>query len=206
MLQFAAPEPLYRRENYTPPSDGVSPIDLVDAFLRSSAPLLAISGPSGSGKTFLGRIALQKLTVDRDEPRGVLADALHLCEEPVLLMDLIESARETGLRVLLAGEGEPRGWARGLRDLETRLAAAPRITLAAPDEAQLRAVLRRSFLDRQLRVSEAVIDFAAERLPPTYEAIKGFVDAAIDELAVTAQPINLALARRLAVRFVERAP
>lgn len=202
-LQFAAPEPHYRRENFTPPAEGVSPLDLLDAFLRSPAPLLAISGPSGSGKTFLGRIALQRLTGDREEPSGVFADALHLCEEPALLLDLIESARESGLRVLLAGEGEPREWARGLRDLETRLAAAPRITLAAPDEAQLRAVLRRSFLDRQLRVPEAVINFAAERLPPTYEAIRAFVEAATEELAVTAQPINLALARRLAARLVE---
>lgn len=203
-LQFDAPEPIYRRENFVPPAEGVSPLTLLDAFLASSSPALAITGPAGAGKTFLGRIALQVLSRGQTEPTAVFADALHLCDDPSLLMELIENARQTGLRVMLAGEGDPRGWARGLRDLETRLGAAPRITLTDPDDWQLRAALRRSFLDRQLRVPDAVIDYAAERLAPTYGAVRAFVGAALDELAAHASPINLALARKVVSRLPDR--
>ena len=215
-LQFEAPEPLYRRENFVPPALGVSPLALLDAFLASGSSTLAISGPAGSGKTFLGRIALQALAPEAGgspgegarapggDSRGVFADRLHLGDDPALLLELMESARQPGLRVILAGEGEPRAWAHGLRDLETRLGAALRISLAEPDDGQLRAVLLRSFLDRQLRVPAAVLDFAAVRLAPTYGAVRDFVDAAFEELAATGQPINLALARRVLSRLSER--
>lgn len=187
-----------------PPLDGVSPLDLLDAFLASRAPALAITGVSGAGKTFLGRIALQCLDfggVGAAEPLGVFADNLHLCDEPRQLLEMIESAAQSGLRTILAGEGDPRDWAQGLRDLETRLNAAPRITLGDPDESQLRAVLRRSFLDRQLRVPDSVIDFAAVRVPPTFAGIRVFVDSALNELSESAQPINLALARKIISRL-----
>lgn len=200
-LQFAAPEPLYRRENFVPPAEGQSPLDLLDGFLSSEAPSLVITGPAGSGKTFLGRIGLQSLTRAGQAPNGVLADGLHRCDDPKLLLELVESSKQSGLRVLLAGEGEPRSWAGGLRDLETRLGAAPRITLAEPDDWQLRAVLIRSFLDRQLRVPEVVIDFASIRLKPTFGAVKAFVDAACEEMAAAAQPVNLALARKVVARL-----
>ena len=192
---FETPAPAGVRAHFVIPAEGASPLALLDASIAGDMPAFAIVGPAGSGKTLLGRIALASLADTGRE--ALFADNLDRCNEPQLLLDLMEECRTAGTRLVLSGRGEPRDWARGLRDLETRLAAAPRIGLREPDETQALAVLARALSDRQLRVPEPVQRFAQSRLPPRYADLHAFVEALEQEIARTLAPASIVLARKV---------
>lgn len=187
----------------------------MEAWVGSSEPLLAICGPEGSGKTHLARILadmtgaryLRLGAANADSLLLSAADAViddaDLAASPKSLLAAIEAAMAAGRRVILAGRGEPGAWARGLKDLETRLNAATRIALAEPDEALLRAVMAKLFNDRQLRASEQIADYAAHRIEKTFVAARRFV-AALDAASIEkGQPIGLKLAREIIANLSE---
>lgn len=187
----------------------------MEAWVGSSEPFLAICGPEGSGKTHLAHIladgiGAHYLRLSADDADTLLlcsADAViddaDLAASPKLLLAAMEAAAGAGRRVVLAGRGEPHDWAKGLKDLETRLNAAPRITLAEPDEALLRAVMAKLFSDRQLRASEQIADYAAHRIEKTFAAAQRFV-AALDAASIEkGQPIGLKLAREIIANLSE---
>ena len=66
------------------------------------------------------------------------------------LFHLLNLAREDEAFVLLTARTSPAGWPLSIRDLASRLQALPVVTLTAPDDALLRAVLVKLFADRQL--------------------------------------------------------
>ena len=175
----------------------------LDAWKKHGEGVLLICGPKGSGKSHLLRI-IETETAGGSPATHCRDDVSHDFA-PAELLIAIESAREKGERLVLAGAGDPAEWAGGLRDLETRLGAAPRITLVDPDEALLKAVLTKQFRDRQLRASEAIIDYAAPRLPKTFAAVRAFA-AALDALSIEkGEAIGLKLAREVVNNLSEEA-
>lgn len=164
-----------------------------DAWMLSEEPLLVICGPKGAGKTHLAQILVAALR-ERAAAAGFIDDA-DRAPSPEFI--LAAAACGGGKRLVLAGRGAPPDWARGLKDLETRLGAAPRVTLREPDEALLRAVIVKMLNDRQLRASDALAGYAAPRLPKTFAAAEAFV-AALDAAAIEhARPAGLKLAREI---------
>ncbi len=164
----------------------------------STEPLLVIAGPAASGKTHL----LHILAEDSDSEIAAV-DGISAGGDPLRLLSIIEHARETGARLALAGRGNPREWAHGLRDLETRLAAAARIDLVEPDEALLQAVILKLLGDRQLRAGPGLAAYATARLPKTFAAASAFV-AAIDAASIANKaPIGLPLARSVIANLSE---
>ena len=99
-------------------------------------------------------------------------------DDPHAFLAAFESGAGEGRRFLLVGEGHPSSWSLGLKDLRTRLEAAPRASLTDPDEALIRAVIAKGFRDRQVTVSASVIEYAAPRLPLTFAAARAFVELA----------------------------
>ena len=89
---------------------------------------------------------------------------------------------------------DPAGWPIGLPDLASRLRALPVVTLAAPDDAMLRAVLVKLFADRQLAVDDGLISFLVVRIERSFAAARSVV-AALDREALRRQrPVTRALA------------
>ena len=83
-----------------------------------------------------------------------------------------------------------------LPDLRSRLRALPVVTIAAPDETLLKAVLVKHFADRQLRVMPAAIGYLVPRMERSF-AMAAALTAHLDELALaTGRPIGIPLARR----------
>lgn len=194
-----ATPPRLTREAFVVSASNESALKALDAWKKTSEYLLVICGPKGSGKTHLAGILardLDDLSIIDNIPDG---------KSPADIFRLIETAREEGGRIVVTGRGEPKEWAAGLKDLETRLNAAVRITLVEPDEALLRAVIVKVFNDRQLRAPEAIADYAAPRLPKTFAAAQAFV-AALDALSIEkSQPIGLKLAREAVANLSEEA-
>ncbi|MEE2692679.1 MAG: hypothetical protein VX640_14180 [Pseudomonadota bacterium] len=207
-LDFATQPPRYGRETFLAGPSNRSALAVIDAFAGSPEPALAITGPAASGKTHLAHILAAAAGVSvRDgfsvadspvrEGAFIVLDNIDARAAPPDLLVFIETCRERGAKIALAGQGEPRSWAKGLIDLETRLAAMVRADLKEPDEELLRAVLLKGFEDKRLRVPAAVIDYAAPRMPRTFAAARAFIELSERELLETAGNISIPLARKV---------
>lgn len=191
--------PRLTRDAFVVSASNENALRALDAWIASEDYLLVICGPKGSGKSHLAEI------LGRDCGDVLIIDNIQDGKSPEDILRLVEKARETGGRVALVGRGEPKEWAADLKDLETRLNAAARITLVEPDEALLRAVIVKVFKDRQLRAPGAIAGYAASRLPKTFAAAQAFV-AALDALSIEkGQPIGLKLARQAVANLSEDA-
>jgi chromosomal replication initiation ATPase DnaA len=92
-------------------------------------------------------------------------------------------------------------WTLRLPDLASRLRAAPAVAIGPPDDALLGAVLLKLFADRQLVVSEAVIEYLVRHMERSFGAAQAIVGG-LDAASLRQQrPITVALARALLERI-----
>ena len=160
------------------------------AWLGSDEPAWIICGPKGAGKTHLAHVIAEQAAEQGADAAafigetafstGDLPASLLIVESlppgsPHAFLEAYETAVAKGARMAFIGRGHPSSWAMGLKDLRTRLEAMPRAVLNEPDEALIRAVIAKSFADRQLRVPERIVDYAVARLPRTFAAAHAFV-------------------------------
>jgi chromosomal replication initiation ATPase DnaA len=114
----------------------------------------------------IARLSVSALAIDdadhTDAGLGLLA-VLNLC-------------RDRGAPVLLAGQAEPAGWFNTPPDLRSRLAAMPVARIEAPDDATLAARLREECALRHLILPEESINYLAQRMEPSWEAVTRVAD------------------------------
>ncbi|MEL6370062.1 MAG: hypothetical protein AAFY84_15200 [Pseudomonadota bacterium] len=196
---------------------------LLDAWARSSEQLLVICGAASAGKTHLASILAHERPAQwlatittaalgrepayagsaedtgHDEAHDLLTilDPVAEATPPRTLLEFVERLREGRRPLVLVGRGTPIEWAQGLRDLETRLEAAPRIDVSPPDEELLRGVIAKRFKDRQLDVDRKLIEYVAPRLKRTLAAANDFVEAADAAALASKSPISVPLARKV---------
>lgn len=199
----------YTRTNYLVTEANAAAFQTAMAWRVSGDPALVICGDEGAGKTHLAHVLADAAGGRFSAPQSaraaarsekdvvLLIDEVDRIEDPKILLELVEDLRALGARAVFIGAGAPRDWARGLKDLETRLEAMARAALAEPDETLMRAVLSKAFRDRQLAVEGAVIDFALPRLKRTFAAVRAFVNAA-DRMALEEKrPVSITQARKV---------
>ena len=183
-LDLPAPPPRYDRAMFVRAEANDSAWRTGEAWLASGEPALAVCGPSGAGKTHFVHALLEShearvIEADRFASLPASAGLTFIdampATDPYEFLTAFESGIAASGRFVLAGEGRPSDWAMGLKDLRTRLEAAPRAVLCEPDEALIRAVIAKGFRDRQIAVSQTVIDYAAPRMPRTFAAARLFV-------------------------------
>lgn len=142
--------------------------------------VLVLTGPPGSGKSHLAAIFAERsgaLTVPvaavtaAAVPDLAQADALVIEDadraegrDEAALFHLLNLARERALSVVVTASRPVDAWGLSVADLRSRLRLAPGIGVAPPDEALLKVVLVKLFLDRQLVVDTSVVDALALRL------------------------------------------
>lgn len=174
----------------------------IDRWPDWPGPALAIHGPPGCGKTHLAHVfrarSAAKLiapeALGRTEPNGLLGetrvcmldDAGRVAGGSVgerALLHLYNVVAERQGHLLLAARKPPGRWPVGLPDLRSRLAAVPAVSVGAPDDALIGALLVKLFADRQLRVGQDVVAFLLTRMERSFDAARRMV-AAIDETAL----------------------
>jgi chromosomal replication initiation ATPase DnaA len=175
-----------------------------------SAPALVLHGPPGCGKSHLARIwairtaarwleaaALTAATPGPDDGRSCVLDDAGPGVDEEALLSLYNRLHERRGHLLITARLPAAAWTMRLPDLASRLRAAPAVAIGPPDDALLGAVLLKLFADRQLVVSEAVIEYLVRHMERSFAAAR-LVVAGLDAASLQQQrPITVALARAL---------
>jgi chromosomal replication initiation ATPase DnaA len=210
-LAFALdPRENFSREDFMVGPGNATALELVESWPHWPARTLALIGPEGSGKSHLAAIwaaaagasCLASRALDEAAVPAALSSGALVIEraggdddiDERALFHLLNLAQEQRAFLLITARTTPAGWPIGLPDLASRLRALPVVTLAAPDDAMLRAVLVKLFADRQLAVDDGLISFLMVRIERSFAAARSVV-AALDREALRRQrPVTRALA------------
>jgi len=171
---------------------------LVEAWPNWPESWLRLVGPEGAGKTHLAAIwakIAHAWTVSVAEvtqegvPHLISGGALvvedcdqGLRDEPALF-HLMNAMKAKGGFLLLTARSAPDFWGLRVPDLLSRLRLAPQATIAPPDDALLRAVLVKLFIDRQLIIDAGIIEMLALRMERSFAAARALVDT-LDRLSL----------------------
>ncbi|MDR3534589.1 MAG: chromosomal replication initiator DnaA [Rhodopila sp.] len=167
------------------------------AWLDSDWPdrRLALWGPAGCGKSHLLHIWANRVGATllagqtlRDleslpETGALALDDADTVADETLLLHLLNTARDRGLRVLLSGRSPPSRWPVRLPDLSSRLRAITAVEIGPPNDELLEALLMRLLADRQLTVAQPVQDWLRLRLPRSPAAFREAV-ARLDRVSL----------------------
>ena len=173
--------------------------------------VLALTGPEGAGKSHLAAIWAEKAGARRVAARalgetdllGSLATGALVVEDASAEFDeralfhLLNLVREEDGYLLLTARSAPATWGVALPDLVSRLRALPVVTVSAPDDALLRAVMVKLFADRQLSVDENLIAYLAMRIERSFAAAREAVAQLDREALRQKRGVTRALAAEL---------
>jgi chromosomal replication initiation ATPase DnaA len=179
-LAFDLPlDPRFGREDFLVSPSNEQAYGVIERWPDWPDTILVLRGPRGSGKSHLASIwatTARAWTIDGFEVTEsrvphlisngalVIEDADRSERDEAALFHLLNLARERKAFVLLTCEAPPDRWGLRTPDLLSRLRLAPRIDLDPPDDALLKAVLVKLFVDRQLVVDTTVVDYIAIRI------------------------------------------
>jgi chromosomal replication initiation ATPase DnaA len=202
----------FAREDFLAGPSNAAALALIERWPDWPDRVMALVGPEGSGKTHLASIWAEasgaralsaKLLGDADLPAALATGALVLEDlEPAglderALFHLLNLTREQGAYLLITTRAAPAAFPVTIRDLGSRLRAVPAVTLAAPDDTLLRALIVKLAADRQLAVDEALVNYLSNRIERSFAAARAAV-ARLDEEALRRQrPVTRALAAEL---------
>lgn len=148
-----------------------------------------IVGPHKSGKKHLSCIwqessKAQSLNVlspsfltildDPDLKALILENVSQIAGDPVreeILFHLINRAKSGELDLLMLDAQPPSKWRVKLKDLKSRLKAAPLLRIDPPDDLLLRVLILKQFSDRRLAISPEVLEYLSLHMKRNYESI-----------------------------------
>jgi chromosomal replication initiation ATPase DnaA len=202
----------FAREDFLPGPSNAGALALIERWPDWPNRVMALTGPEGSGKSHLAaiwaelsgaRVLSAKLLGETDLP-GALATGALVIEDLApddlderALFHLLNLAREEGTYVLVTAREAPAGFPLAIRDLASRLRSIPVVSLAAPDDALLRALIVKLAADRQIAVDEALVNYLANRIERSFAAARAAVERLDEEAMRQHRPVTRALAAEL---------
>ena len=179
-LTFDLPlDPRFGAEDFLVSPSNEQAYGLIESWPDWLDTILLLVGPRGSGKSHLASIWATHAHAWTIDAREITQDKVpHLVSNGALaiedmdrgerdeaaLFHLLNLAREKRAFLLITSETPPDRWSLRTPDLLSRLRLAPSVALEAPDDALLKAVLVKLFVDRQLVVDTSVVDYIALRI------------------------------------------
>ncbi|MBF9232355.1 P-loop NTPase family protein [Microvirga alba] len=179
-LTFDLPlDPRYGREDFLVSPSNEQAYALIESWPNWPDNILLLTGPRGSGKSHLAAIwaesahawIIDAFEVTQDKVPHLISNGALAIEDmdraerdEAALFHLLNLARERKAFLILTSETPPDRWNLRTPDLLSRLRLAPSVSLGAPDDALLKAVLVKLFVDRQLVVDTSVVDYIALRI------------------------------------------
>jgi chromosomal replication initiation ATPase DnaA len=202
----------FAREDFLSGPSNIAALTLIERWPDWPDRIIALIGPEGSGKSHLAaiwaeatgaRVLSAKLLSTTNVP-GALATGALVVEDleaadldEQALFHLINLAREERAYVLLTSRSAVAGFPVTIRDLASRLRAAPTVTVTPPDDTLLRSLLVKLAADRQLALDEALMNYLVNRIERSFAAARAAVQRLDDEAMRQHRPVTRALAAEL---------
>jgi chromosomal replication initiation ATPase DnaA len=199
----------FAREDFLSGACNAAALALIEAWPHWPGNIVVLTGPEGCGKSHIAAIwaniagartiaarVLDRLTVPSALATGalVIEDLVPQDFDERALFHLLNLAREEDAFVLLSARTAPAGWTFAIPDLASRVKAIPQVALSAPDDVLLRAVLVKSFTDRQIAVDESLIVYLSRRIERSFAAVRAIVARLDEEAMRRKRPLTRALA------------
>jgi chromosomal replication initiation ATPase DnaA len=202
-------EPSFSREDFLVSPSNQDAWNLFEAWPNWPGRMVLLLGPTGAGKSHLGAI-WAKSAQARVLPAASLAqtDISGLARAGAILLEdadraagaeaeffhFLNLAQEAGSYIAMTARSWPDSWGLATKDLLSRLRLAPSVEIGEPDDALVRAVLIKLFLDRQLQVDTSVIEFLAMRIERSLSAARSIVAVLDHEALARGRPVTRPMA------------
>ena len=200
----------YARDDFLSGPGNAAALRLIDSWPDWPANAVALIGPEGSGKSHLASIwaaasgarTMSGRVLGESDLLASLATGALVLEEAAAaderaLFHLINLAREEESFLLFTARAAPTIWPAAIADLASRLRALPAVTLQAPDDAMLRAVIVKLAADRQLALDEGVVSYLSTHIERSFAAARSAVIALDNEALRRGRPPTRALAAEM---------
>jgi chromosomal replication initiation ATPase DnaA len=198
----------FAREDFLMGTSNEAALAMVERWPDWPDRTLALIGPEGAGKSHLAAIWAEIAGARRVSARALgetnllsaLATGALVVEDAPARLDeralfhLLNLVREEQAFLLMTARSPPASWTVALPDLASRVRAIPLVSLSAPDDALLRALLVKLFADRQLAVDETLIGYIATRIERSFAAARAAVEELDREALRLKRPVTRALA------------
>ncbi len=198
----------FAREDFLMGTSNQAALAMVERWPDWPDRTLALIGPEGAGKSHLAAIWAEIAGARRVSARALgetnllsaLATGALVVEDAPARLDeralfhLLNLVREEQAFLLMTARSPPASWTVALPDLASRVRAIPLVSLSAPDDALLRALLVKLFADRQLAVDETLIGYIATRIERSFAAARAAVEELDREALRLKRPVTRALA------------
>src|ERR1700720_240277 len=200
------------RDNFLEGPANAAGLSQIDSWPDWPSRIMLLVGPEGSGKSHLAAIwaeqagarSISAHALTAAAVPGALATGALVVEDlkpsdfdDRALFHLMNLAREDEASVLITARTPPPALQIELRDLRSRLRAAPTVSLLPPDDQLFRALMVKFCADRQLAVDEAVVSYLATRIERSYAAVRQAVELLDAEARRLRRPVTRALAAEL---------
>jgi len=200
----------HAREDFVSGPGNEAALALIESWPDWPGNAIAIVGPERSGKSHLAAIwvaaagarVISGRALSQSDLLPSLATGALVVEEAAsaderTLFHLINLAREQDAFLLFTAHTAPTVWPVALADLASRLRAIPVVTLEAPDDALLRAVITKLAVDRQLNLDEGTVSYLSTHIERSFAAARAAVIALDDEALERGRTPNRALAAEM---------
>ena len=182
----------------------------IEAWPTWPAHAFLLHGASGSGKSHLSAIwaqralahALSADTLDGLEA-GILSkgnwliENIEMAKNERALLHLFNASREHGASLLLTSNVAAAQLPFALADLTSRLLALPAAQIEQPDDGALAGVMRKQFIDRQMKVDDEVIAYIIPRIERSFLRVKELVEQLDNAALAEHKNITIPFAKRI---------
>jgi chromosomal replication initiation ATPase DnaA len=212
----------FAREDFLVAPCNQDAVNWVDLWPKWPAPALVLHGPAASGKTHLAAVWAEQCSAKFINTADLInkgadeiaASATHIVldhiepwfgdrEAETTLFHLYNIFKEEQRSMLLTTRMAPSHAQFSIADIASRLRAAPCVTIQAPDDSLLSAILVKLFADRQLQVGHDLISYIVPRMERSYAAAFALVEKA-DQLSLREKrSISLPLMRQIFIDMAQ---
>jgi chromosomal replication initiation ATPase DnaA len=184
-------EPRFGEEDFLVSHSNSEAYGRIECWPEWPGKMLLLEGPTASGKSHLasiwaGRSGARQLSAralgKADIPALVAAGAVVVEDidrarnDETALFHLVNMATERGAFILLSATQHVNDWLIQTPDLLSRIRRIPSVSIAPPDDALIRTLFVKLFVDRQLVVDTALVEYLCLRTERSFKAVRATVE------------------------------